>query len=89
MMNMVPNKGIRNYEQLFFNEHFDFLAPLEILQSNSLCDFMLYDTNFIKKQLEAKNNEGELKLFNWLHNNNINEKIKSLKYNSWAISERI
>ena len=47
-MNMVPNKDVRSASHLFSNEYFDFLAPLELLKSNSLCDYMLSKTNFVK-----------------------------------------
>jgi len=49
-MNTIPNKDVRTASQLFSDEQFDFLAPLELLKSNSLCDYMLNKTNFIKNQ---------------------------------------
>ena len=41
MMNMIPVKDIRHSIELFADEEYDFLAPLEIFKSNSLCNYML------------------------------------------------
>ena len=51
-MNMIPNKDFRHAQKMFSNENFDFLGPLEILNGNSLCNFKLNKTNYIKNQLE-------------------------------------
>lgn len=48
LMNTIPCKDTRQASQFFSDEYFDFLAPLEILNSNSLCDYALNKTNFIK-----------------------------------------
>jgi hypothetical protein len=48
LMNTIPNRDTRSTAQFFNDEQYDFLAPLELLKSNSLCDYMLNKQNFIK-----------------------------------------
>ena len=59
MMNMIPKKDIRDTKNIFKKEKFDMMAPLEILNSNSLCDYMLEKENFIKGNL--RNYKEEIK----------------------------
>ena len=47
MMNMVPNRDMNNSKEFLVDEEYDILAPLEILNGNSLCDYMLTKSNFV------------------------------------------
>ena len=50
-MNMVPSKDVNNSRHFLVEEQYDFLAPLELFGGNSLCDFMICRTNFVKANL--------------------------------------
>ena len=51
MMNMVPNEDMNNSKQLLVSKKYDFLAPIEILQGNSLCDYMISSNTYIKNNI--------------------------------------
>ena len=51
---MIPNKDIRNASTMFSKEEYDFLAPLQILDSNNVFDYMLYNQSFTKQKFIEK-----------------------------------
>jgi hypothetical protein len=47
MMNMVPYKDMCNSTNMFTNDFYDSLSPLQLLKGNSLTDLKLNDESFI------------------------------------------
>ena len=60
MMNMVPNRDVFNSMNILQNDIYDFLAPLQILNGNSLADYNLNNETFIKDNLIDKTSERDI-----------------------------
>jgi hypothetical protein len=60
MMNMVPNRDVFNSMNILTNDIYDFLAPLQILNGNSLADYNLNNETFIKDNLIDKTSERDI-----------------------------
>ena len=59
-MNMVPNRDVFNSMNILTNDIYDFLAPLQILNGNSLADYNLNNETFIKDNLIDKTSERDI-----------------------------
>ena len=51
MMNMVPHRDMFNSMNMLTNDIYDFLAPLQILNGNSLADYNLNSDTIVTDNL--------------------------------------
>ena len=74
-MNIIPKQRFSDQPDLQFKrEHYDVFSPIEYLDGNSLCDYLIYESTKIEDKIKEQIEENEKEKANENYNNPINIK---------------